>query len=396
MKEYVNYNSVVVNLEPTANAQTEVKLATYEQAFLGEKFSDAKGRGRQRRKARKLERISSRREVGTGRRKIKGDRQDERIARRSKRKTTKQDARSIRKDRRMEAKENRNPEEEEDVEEETTQQNEDDEDTGTESGYQSGDSQEDEEDTSSDTAENDTSDEADDEADESFAGDSSNFSSEVTGKPSVPMAIQKICDRIENHNERISQLLQHKKMLESKGKDTSKINVNLASNFDDAQNLEAQLEDFSNAGGKRNRQKVSAVKIAKRKARLNRIANLPIPPVMLYKLLKQGKSKDEIKQWWEAKGRKRQASKRNFDGTTDDYGVTPDSQDYMDYSEGSLPAYEYDNIQPEIIDLDSPTFDPKINFGGGGSSNTFWRSLLIGGLIAFAGVYVIRKYKLLK
>ena len=70
MGEYVHYNSVVVNLEPTENAQTNVHTATYEQAFLGEEFSNAKGRGRARRKTLKLERDSNKRDVRTERRKL--------------------------------------------------------------------------------------------------------------------------------------------------------------------------------------------------------------------------------------------------------------------------------------------------------------------------------------
>ena len=70
----------------------------------------------------------------------------------------------------------------------------------------------------------------------------------------------------------------------------------------------------------------------------------------------------------------------------------------MDYTEFGVPAYDYEPIQPEIIDLDNSNFEPQMNFSGadGSSSNTYWKSLLIGGVIAFAGVYLIRKYKLLK
>ena len=211
------------------------------------------------------------------------------------------------------------------------------------------------------------------------------------------MAIQTICYQIEMNNEMISQLLQHKKMMEAKGKDTSKINNTLGDKYDKVQTLEAKLENFSGANGKQDRQRVKAVRIAKAKARKQRIENLPIPPMVLYKLLKKGVPKDKIKQWWENKGRKQHASKMNFDGTTDEWGNSVEN-DYMDYSEFGVPAYDYEPIKPEIIDLDNSNYEPQMNFSGadGSSSNTFWRSLLIGGVIAFAGVYVIRKYKLLK
>jgi hypothetical protein len=422
MGEYVNYNSVVVNLEPTENAQTNVHTATYEQAFLGEEFSNAKGRGRARRKTRKLERVSNKREVHTERRKLKGDRQEERIDRRKTRKEGRQDIRGEQQDARMErrnkrrdAKENKDggSESDKDEEEDTaTQQgggqdsastsdtgSTDSKDTSTSGGGTDSQADEDTNGSSYDEDEEDDDEETDTsgEADESFAGDSSNFASEVTGKPSVPMAIQTICYQIEMNNEMISQLLQHKKMMEASGKDTAKIKNTHGDKYYKDQILEGKLENFAGADGKIDRQKSKAVKIAKAKARIQRIENLPIPPVILYKLLKKGVSKDKIKQWWETKGRKQHASKNNFEGTSDEFGNTMDN-DYMDYSEFGTPSYDYEQVKPEIIDLDIPNSEPTMNFSGvdGSSSNTFWKSLLIGGVIAFAGVYVIRKYKLLK
>lgn len=424
MGEYVNYNSVVVNLEPTDNAQTNVQTATYEQAFLGEEFSNAKGRGRARRKTRKLERIGNKRAVRTERRKLKGDRQEERIERRNTRKEGRQtirgeqqDARIERRNKRRSAKENQevgsdSPSEEE--ESNIPQQGVDDTDTSSDTGYDNnqdtstsggGYSEDEDEDTGGSTADADEDEDTYEEdendtygeADENFAGDSSNFASEVTGKPSVPMAIQTICYQIEMNNEMISQLLQHKKMMEAKGKDTQKLSQSLGAKYDQVQNLEAKLENFAGADGNVDRQKVKAVRIAKAKARKQRIENLPIPPIMLYKLLKKGVPKDKIKQWWETKGRSEQASKMNFEGGVDDFGITNDNQ-YVDYDDFGSPVYDYDQPQTQIVDLDNSNFEPQMNFSGadGSSSNTFWKSLLIGGVIAFAGVYVIRKYKLLK
>lgn len=422
MGEYVNYNSVVVNLDPAENAQTNVQTATYEQAFLGEEFSNAKGRGRARRKSRKLDRIANKREVRTERRKIKGDRQEERIERRGTRKEGRQtirgeqqDARIERRNKRRSAKENQDAvsETENEEDEATTQQGGgEDSDSTTDTGYNDNqdtstsgggydDSEDDEDSTGSSSDEDETSyeDENDTygEADESFAGDSSNFASEVTGKPSVPSAIQTICYKIEMNNEMISQLLQHKKMLEAKGKDTTKLNNTLGAKYDNVQTLESKLENFAGADGNVDRQKSKAVRIAKAKARKQRIENLPIPPIMLYKLLKKGVPKDKIKQWWESKGRKNYSEKMNFEGGTDEFGLT-EGTDYMDYSELGVPPYDYDEVRPEIVNLDIPSSEPEMNFSGfdGSSSNTFWKSLLIGGVVAFAGIYVIRKYKLLK
>jgi hypothetical protein len=420
MGEYQNYNSVVVNLEPTENAQTGVRVATYDQAFLGEEFSDAKGRGRARRKSRKLSKIADKREVRTARRKLKGDRQEERIARRKTRKEQRQeirndqqDARMERRNKRREEKENKGGGKEAESEEEedttpkggstddgqdsgsTDSDSSDSQDTSTSGGGYDDDSS-DEDSDSSDTEEDSTEDEDDStgEADESFAGDSSNFASEITGKPSVPSAIQSICFKIEMNNEMINQLMQHKKMLEDKSKDSSKINDAIVKKFNETQALEDKLQNFSGANGQGDPQKAKVVRIAKAKARKQRIENLPIPPIMLYKLLKKGVPKDKIKHWWEAKGRKAHARKMNFDGGTDELGIT-ESNEYNDYDLGA-PAYDYDQPQTQVVDLDSPSSEQLMNFSGGTSSDGYWKSLLIGGLVAFVGVYLVKKYKLLK
>lgn len=407
MTEYVNYDSVVINLDPTENAQTDVRVATYDQAFLGEEFSNLRGKGRARRKARKLSKIANKREVRTEKRKLKSDRQEERLARRKTRKDSRnemrddqQESRMGRRNKRAEEKESRKGEDDAESEDEdttATDEAQDSEDTGS-TGSSSNDSQDDQgsNDSTSSESEDEDSEDGYEEADENFAGDSSNFASEVTGRPSVPSAIQTICYKIEMNNEMISQLLQTKKMLEAKGRDTAKINDALATKHDIVQNLEGSLENFAGADGKRNAQKSKAVKIAKRKARAKRIETLPIPPVVLYNLLKKGVSKDKIKQWWETKGRKQHVAKNNFEGGADDFGQTT-ATDYTDYSEYGLPAYDYDQPQPQVVDLDNSNFEPQMNFSGdGGSNNTYWRSIVVGGLMAFGVIYLIRKYKLMK
>ena len=85
-------------------------------------------------------------------------------------------------------------------------------------------------------------------------------------------------------------------------------------------------------------------------------------------------------------------SKFSFDGTTDEFGTTNELNEYFDMEEMGVPAYDYEQVAPEIVNLDFT--ETRSNFSG--SNDTFFRSLLIGGLIAFAGVYVIRKYNLLK
>ena len=83
--------TTIIKLEGGSSDNMVVRSATFEEAF-GD-FSEARGKGRARRKKRKLERIEGRRAVKTERRKLKGDRQEERIGRRATRKQARQQMR---------------------------------------------------------------------------------------------------------------------------------------------------------------------------------------------------------------------------------------------------------------------------------------------------------------
>ena len=87
------------NTPSTTNSGMVIRSASFEEAF-GD-YSEAKGKGRARRKKRKLERVANKREVRTERRKLKGDRQEERIARRSTRKGARQEMRAEQQEARM-------------------------------------------------------------------------------------------------------------------------------------------------------------------------------------------------------------------------------------------------------------------------------------------------------
>ena len=87
------------NTPSTTNSGMVVRTASFEEAF-GD-YSEARGKGRARRKKRKMERITNKREVRTERRKLKGDRQEERIARRSTRKGARQEMRGQQQEARM-------------------------------------------------------------------------------------------------------------------------------------------------------------------------------------------------------------------------------------------------------------------------------------------------------
>ena len=83
--------ATIVTLGPASDGPI-----TFEEAF-GE-YSEARGKGRERRKKRKLERVENRREVKQARTEargeVKGERQEARVSRRAKRKTGRQDIRT--------------------------------------------------------------------------------------------------------------------------------------------------------------------------------------------------------------------------------------------------------------------------------------------------------------
>lgn len=85
--------ATIIKLEPTeGSSNVTVRMASFEEAF-GD-YSEARGKGRARRKARKMDRIANKRAVRTERRKLKSDRQEERLERRSTRKQTRQEMRN--------------------------------------------------------------------------------------------------------------------------------------------------------------------------------------------------------------------------------------------------------------------------------------------------------------
>jgi hypothetical protein len=405
MEAYQNYNSVVVNLEPgISDATNVVRTATYEQAFLGEDFSEAGGNRRKRRQAKRIQKIEDKRERRTTRRKLKGDKQEERIDRRAKRKSKRQDIRDEQQERRMSRRDKRKGDEEdekttpeENLENDDLQNGVEDTSDDTSDDYSNDDTSDDTaDDISDDTADDISDDTADDYSDEGgsgsdevFAGDEeSNFVSELNGNSNTPKSVKIICYQIEMTNEALTNLMQVKAIKQKQGQPTDEIDRALQTNFKKANNLEKKLEQFSGANGVSS----SDIKKEKRKARMKRLMNAPIPPVILAKMLKQGWDKSKINKWWEQRGRQSMMKKFSFDGTTDEFGSTNELNEYWNPEEMGVPAYDYEQVDPQTVNLDFT--EQSSNFSG--SNDTFLRSLLIGGLIAFAGVYVIRKYKLLK
>lgn len=101
-----NYGGVVVNLEPNNSGEESVMdVATYDQAFLGEPFSELRGKGRAKRQARKLDRTSKKKERKLAKVQAKSDVKDARgqarIGRRADRKTSRQEMRNAQQEQRQ-------------------------------------------------------------------------------------------------------------------------------------------------------------------------------------------------------------------------------------------------------------------------------------------------------
>jgi len=410
MEQIQNYGSVTVDLSGSDSPATSVtKTATYDQAFLGEDFSDAKGKFRAKRKAKKLSKIADKQEVKQAR---VGGRQEARLARRTTRKTTRQDMRDSQQDRRQtrqdtrdtrnqdrkakraEAKESRMPEEEEELEEDVDTNTIDPEADYAESeddGYgdsDNGDAYSEEEE---DYSEEETDDYYGDSEQDSFAGEQSNFVSELTGDAKVSPMVDTICMKIEWNNEMISRLMAAKNKMASNGQDTSKVTDALGQKFDRVQQLENKLENFSGANGMPDAQKQRAVDQARTRARNMRMQSV-IPPVLVEKMLNKGYSKSQIKNWWNTTG-KNKIVKSSFVGTTDDFGRGKQTEESVDVAYWEAPVYDNNEAQPVSVEL-APTDEKSSNFIGGGSIS--WKPILIGAVVGFVAIYAIRKYKLLK
>jgi len=421
-------STIIINLEPSGSQAVDRTSATYEEAFLGggsEEMSNARGRGRARRKKRKLERIANKREVRTERRKLKSDRQEERLARRRKRKQTRQEmrdeqqeARMERRNKRREDRENRRGNEpegdEEDEDTQTTQETGGSDDRGEDTGSTGGSSTSYEEDEDEDTGSDDyASDEDEDEdagsddyaSDEDeddasfngvnydFDGESSEFISEATGKTSVSPMVQEICMKIEWNNEMLMRLANKKKQMLAQGKDVSAVNSAIDQKFDRVQSLENKLENFAGADGKVDRKRAKEIRLGKQMARRKRLAMASdmIPPVLVAKLIKRGLSKEQIQEWWAKKGKKR-FGKSSFDGETnvDDRVIITDEP--VDTENWGMPSAEFD------VDLGGGEGYDPMSFATGETSGSgnFWKSVLVGVVVGGVLIYAIRKYKLLK
>jgi len=414
-------NNVTIQIQGGASvSQSNPQVATFEQAFLGEEFSDAKGKGRARRKKRKLSRISDKQEVKQAR---KGGRQEARIGRRAARKSERQairaeqqESRMGRRGERLSMKEERelgrqgrkdirsqrgaereNYETEQDIYRENlypeedysedTQTGYDDEGAGYEDDYSTpqayqnqDETNEGYEDDSAPYYEGDTG-----TTEDEYYEEDSGFISEATGKtsPTKPMVkkpksmgavVQEVCMKIEWNNEFIDRLKQKRDNAAKQGVSPEKYNAEIVKRMDRVNELESQLDNFSGADGEVYPSRVAMINRAKSNARRARLR------------LHQGKSNPmssasgdyELSDW---------------DTSYNDPGITVETMATLPNQDD---VYYLGDDRDVVVDLSSG--EPKMNFNGDSSTSKsgMWKSVLIGAAVAFGTIYLIRKYKLLK
>ena len=391
-------NVITIDL---AGATPQVSsTATFDQAFLGEDFSNLKGKGRARRKERKLSKISDKQEVKQAR---VGGRQEARLARRSTRKgarnemrDTQQASRSERRrnvrDERQESREakqlrkdtdntgeqereNYNQEQEnyrdsitpKDEADETTDQSRQ-PDEMLNDGY--------EDDTQPSYEDDSTEDSGDYDTDGEMTGDDgSNFMGEATGRNTTKVhpVIQDICLRIEWNNELMSRVKQKRDEVANKGGDTAKMDATLADRYSRNKQLEGKLENFSGANGKMSRKEMAMLKEAKRRAKMKRM------------MLHQGKDKGV------SISTKEKNSSMVGDGINVDYlsSVPKEAPFYMssDYNEYQVTSSMEGETEFDYFTGDTTT--TKTGLGG-------FTALMVGAIIGFGAIYLVGRYKLLK
>ena len=414
-------NSVTIQVQGGASvSKASPQVATFEQAFLGEDFSNLKGKGRDRRKKRKLSRISDRQEVKQAR---KGGRQEARIGRRAARKAQRQDiraeqqgARMSRRGARVAMKEDRelgrqsrkdirsrrgaereNYETEQDIYRESLYPEEDyseetnsgyeDEGAGYENEYETPQAYENQ----SELDEGYTDDEAPIYEEETgstegeYDEEDSGFISEATGKTiskkpmtkkpnSMGAVVQEVCMKIEWNNEFIDRLKQKRDIAAKQGVSPEKYNEEIVKRMDRVNQLESQLENFSGANGEVYPSRVALINRSKAQARKARLR------------LHQGKGMNPMSS---VQG---DYELSDWDTSYSDQGITVTTSATLPESDD---VFYYGDNRDIMVDLSSG--EPMMNFSGDESSKGgMLKSVIIGAAVAFAAIWLIKKYKLLK
>lgn len=426
MEEFQNYDQVVVNLDSEGGISVNTPTTTFEEAFMGEDFSEAAGKRRAKRQTRRLQKTTDKRERKTAKRGKKTDRQVERVQRRGLKKSAKQDVRDEQAERRqarrakrpskldrivsakerlIPAREKMSPEEEY-VDETLTEGYRDD--SYDENYYPSDEEQQDDqyypgseseedysEDENGDYSEDEESDEDAYYGDESEDGDAegmddeiiydeeNNFTGEMKGQTPIPKEITDCCMRIEWNDELIARLKDAKQKNSLSDVTTQRLQDTIDEKQSRMNELKSSLADY--AAGSPEQADIA------RRARLQaRQARMKICPYPIRKRLRErGMSDEQINQWWTKTGQQKIEQKMsNASGVS----TISSKEASTNIAEFDAPVYEYDQPKAQVVNVENGEIKSNMT----GENKDFWKSLLIGGLVGFAAIYAINKYKLLK
>lgn len=415
MEEIQNYNQVVVNLDSEGGISVNTPTTTFEEAFMGEEFSEAQGKRRAKKQSRKIQKTTDKRARKTAKRGKKSDRQEERLGRRATRKSLKQDIRDEQAERRqtrrsrrpsavdqiVSAREKMRPEEE--YVEETFQEGFRDEEY--DNKYYPSDEQEEQEYNDSEELDQDYQDDQDDqdeseyEEDEADYGDESesegmdeemiydeenNFTGEMSGKKPVPKEIMDCCMKIEWNDELIARLKDAKQKNSLSDVSTMRIQDIIDEKQSRMNELKSSLDDYA----KQSPENAAIAKEARMKARKERMKICPYP--IRKRLRERGMSDQQINEWWTKTGQQKIEQKMSNAAGMPSVSTREESTRIADFEE---PVLDYDQPKTQVVDIDE---NGEVKSNMTGENKDFWKSVLIGSLVGFAAIYAINKYKLLK
>jgi hypothetical protein len=422
MEEIQNYSQVVVNLDTEGGISVNTPTTTFEEAFMGEDFSEAQGKRRAKKQTRKLQKTADKRERKTAKRGKKTDRQLERVSRRGLKKSAKQDIRDQQSERRqtrrsrrpsaadriVSAREKMQPEEEyvdetfkEGYQDDSYDENyypsdeQDDqqyESESPENGYEDEDGgyyEEDEDDTyygdeSEDEDDTYYGDESEGVDDELIYDDENNFTGELTGKAPIPKEIMDCCMKIEWNDELISRLKDAKQKNSLSDVSTMRIQDIIDEKQSRMNELKSSLSDYA-AGSP---EQAAITKQARLKARQERMKICPYP--IRKRLRDRGMSDQQVNEWWTKTGQQKIEQKMsNASGVT----TVSSREESSNIAEFEAPVYDYDQPKTQVVNVEQ-NGEIKSNFTG--ENKDFWKSVLIGSVVGFTAIYLINKYKLLK
>lgn len=417
MEEIQNYDQVVVNLDSEGGISVNTPTTTFEEAFMGEDFSEAQGKRRAKKQTRKLQKVSNKRELKTARRGKKTDRQLERVSRRGLKKSAKQDIRDDQAQRRQTRraarpgrqraeqvyKDDITPQEE--YVDETMQEGYND-DSYDENYYPSDEDQQDDQYYPGSESEDDSYDEdggdyeeesdedgyygdesEDDDAegmdDEIIYDDENNFTGEMNGKAPIPKEISDCCMRIEWNDELIARLQDAKQKNSLSDVSTTRIQDVIDEKQSRMNELKSSLADYA-AGSP------EQAKIARRARLAARQERMKICPYPIRKRLRdRGMSDQEINQWWTKSGQQKIEQKMSNASGVSTISSNEESTNIAQFDD---PVYDYDQPKTKVLNVENGEIKSNLT----GENKDFWKSLLIGGVIGFAAIYAINKFKLLK